>query len=91
MCVLSIKMSIRKKSANLFKAPRVCIRVRMGDQVYIYIYQCVLCVTVRMDVCVCKSVSEFMNETQEISPFTQYIQHFISPNYVKYSNTIINK
>ena len=38
MCVLSIKMSIRKKSANLFKAPRVCIRVRMGDQVYIYIY-----------------------------------------------------
>ena len=40
MCVLSIKVPIRKKSGNLFNDPRIYI--------YIYIYICV-CVCV----CVC--------------------------------------
>ena len=49
MCVLSIKVLIRKKSGNLFNDPRV----------YIYIYVCVcVCVCVRacVRVCVCVCV-----------------------------------
>ena len=32
MCVLSIKVSIRKKSGNLFNDPRICVCV----PIYIY-------------------------------------------------------
>ena len=42
MCVLSIKVPIRKKSRNLFNDPRIYIHI----YIYIYIYICVC-------VCVC--------------------------------------
>ena len=46
MCVLSIKVSIRKKSGNLLKAPRISSLTNIGhplfiniaDYIYIYIY-----------------------------------------------------
>ena len=48
MCVLSIKVPIRKKSGNLFNDPRIYIYI------YIYIYVCVcVCVCVCMCMCVC--------------------------------------
>ena len=53
MCVLSIKVPIRKKSGNLFNDPRVYI--------YIYIYMCV-CVCV----CVCERQRERERECIQI-------------------------
>ena len=48
MCVLSIKVPLRKKSGNLSYAPRIYIYI------YIYIYMCVcVCVCVCVSVCVC--------------------------------------
>ena len=40
MCVLSIKVPIRKKSGNLFNDPRlyICVYVYIYIRIYIYIY-----------------------------------------------------
>ena len=38
MCVLSIKVPIRKKSGNLFNDPCVCVCVCVYIYIYIYIY-----------------------------------------------------
>ena len=51
MCVLWIKVPIRKMSGNLFNDPRMCIYI------YVYIYTCVcVCVCVCVFVCVCVCV-----------------------------------
>ena len=68
MCVLSIKVPIRKKSGNLFNDPRIYIYACLGLQYifcmpksFIYIYMCVcvcvcVCACVYMSMCVCMSM-----------------------------------
>ena len=46
MCVLSIKVPIRKNSVNLFNDPRIYIYLYIYVWLYIYIYMCV-CVCVK--------------------------------------------